>query len=85
MPWDTIPKADYDQLNLDYHRLNLVEPYRSELRKLSDARVATNQDFIYIRQDIDEFKKLQADKTVSLNEAGGAQPGGTKCAPPESA
>ncbi|MGH7992246.1 MAG: carboxy terminal-processing peptidase [Limisphaerales bacterium] len=61
MPWDTIHKADYDPLNL-------VEPYRSELRKLSDARVATNQDFIYIRQDIDEFKKLQADKTVSLNE-----------------
>ncbi|HEV2437294.1 MAG TPA: carboxy terminal-processing peptidase [Verrucomicrobiae bacterium] len=61
MPWDTIPKADYDPLNL-------VEPYRSELRRLSEARVATNQDFIYIRQDIDEFKKLQADKTVSLNE-----------------
>jgi hypothetical protein len=38
------------------------------LRKLSEARVTTNQDFIYIRQDIDEFKKLQADKTVSLNE-----------------
>jgi hypothetical protein len=61
MPWDTIRKADCTPLNL-------VEPYRSELRKLSDARVATNQDFIYIRQDIDEFKKLQAEKTVSLNE-----------------
>jgi len=68
MPWDTIPKADYDQLNLDYHPLNLVEPYLSELRKASDERVATNQDFIYIRQDIDQFKKLQADKTASLNE-----------------
>ena len=61
MPWDTIPRAEYNALNL-------VEPYRSELRRLSDARVATNQDFIYIRQDIDEFKKLQADKTASLNE-----------------
>ncbi|HLX94839.1 MAG TPA: carboxy terminal-processing peptidase [Verrucomicrobiae bacterium] len=61
MPWDTIPKADYNPVNL-------VEPYVSELRRLSDARVATNQDFIYIRQDIDEFKKLQADKTASLNE-----------------
>jgi len=61
MPWDTIPRADYSALNL-------VEPYRTELRKLSDARVTTNQDFIYIRQDIDEFKKLQADKTASLNE-----------------
>ena len=61
MPWDTIPKADYDPVNL-------VQPYVSELRRLSDARVATNQDFSYIRQDIDEFKKLQADKTASLNE-----------------
>ena len=68
MPWDTIPRAEYNPLNLDYNPLNLVEPYRSELRKLSEARVATNQDFIYIRQDIEEFRKLQAEKTVSLNE-----------------
>jgi carboxyl-terminal processing protease len=61
MPWDTIPKADYNELNL-------VRPYLSELHKLSDARVTTNQDFVYIRQDIDEFTKLQADKTASLNE-----------------
>jgi carboxyl-terminal processing protease len=68
LPWDTIPKEDYTQLNLVYTRLNLVEPYLSQLRKLSDERVATNQDFIYIRQDIAQFKKLQADKTASLNE-----------------
>jgi carboxyl-terminal processing protease len=61
MPWDTIPKADYNPVDL-------VQPYLPELRKLSDARVATNQDFVYIRQDIDEFKKLLASKTASLNE-----------------
>ena len=61
MPWDTIPKADYN-------RSTWSQPYVSELRRLSDARVATNQDFSYIRQDIEEFKKLQADKTASLNE-----------------
>jgi len=61
LPWDTITNADYDPLNL-------VAPCLPELRKLSAARVATNQDFIYIRQDIDEFKKLQADRTGSLNE-----------------
>ena len=38
------------------------------MRQNSDARIATNQDFIYIQQDIEQFKKLQADKTVSLNE-----------------
>ena len=45
-----------------------MEPYLAALREKSDARIATNQDFIYIRQDIEEFKKLQADKTFALNE-----------------
>jgi carboxyl-terminal processing protease len=61
LPWDTIPSADYD-------KLNLVQPYLAHLRKYSGARTATNQDFTYIRQDIDELKKLQADKTITLNE-----------------
>jgi carboxyl-terminal processing protease len=61
LPWDTIPSVAYD-------KLNLVEPYVAALREESNERIATNQDFIYIRQDIDQFKKLQADKTVVLNE-----------------
>jgi carboxyl-terminal processing protease len=61
LPWDTIPSAEYD-------KLNLTQPYLAELRAFSDARTATNQDFIYIQQDIEEFKKLEADKTASLNE-----------------
>jgi len=39
-----------------------------ELLQRSNGRVATNQDFTYIREDIDIFKKRQADKTISLNE-----------------
>jgi carboxyl-terminal processing protease len=61
LPWDTIPGAKYD-------KFNLVQPYVDGLRKNSDARIATNQDFAYIQQDIEQFKKLQADRTVSLNE-----------------
>jgi carboxyl-terminal processing protease len=61
LPWDTIQPVDYA-------KLNLVQPYLSLLRERSDARVATNQDFIYIRQDIAELQKLQADKTITLNE-----------------
>jgi carboxyl-terminal processing protease len=61
LPWDTIPTANYS-------KLNLVQPYLGELLRRSIGRIATNQDFIYIRQDIDEFQKLQADKTASLNE-----------------
>jgi carboxyl-terminal processing protease len=63
LPWDTVPSADYE-------KLNLVDPYVAVLRQNSDARIATNQDFIYIQQDIEQFKKSQADKTVSLNERG---------------
>ena len=61
LSWDTIPSADFE-------RLNMVAPYLSDLLRRSSARIATNQDFVYIRQDIDLFRKLQADKTVSLNE-----------------
>jgi len=61
LPWDTIHSVNYD-------KLNLVEPYLATLKQNSDARIATNQDFIYVQQDIEQFKKLQADKTMSLNE-----------------
>jgi carboxyl-terminal processing protease len=61
LPWDTVRSANYS-------KLNLVQPYLDDLRRRSSARTATNQDFIYIRQDIDQFQKLQADKTASLNE-----------------
>jgi carboxyl-terminal processing protease len=66
LPWDTIPTDNIP--NAEYNKLNLVDPYIAALRQDSDARLATNQDFIYINQDIGQFKKLQADKTVSLNE-----------------
>jgi carboxyl-terminal processing protease len=61
LPWDTIPSATYD-------KLNLVEPYLATLRQRSNARLATNQDFTYIHQDIEQFEKLQADKSATLNE-----------------
>ena len=68
LPWDTIPSTNYAKLNLNYAKLNLVQPYLDELHRRSSDRVATNQDFVYTRQDIEEFQKLQADKTASLNE-----------------
>ena len=68
LPWDTIPSADYDKLGLSYDKFNLVASYLDALRLQSETRTATNQDFIYIAQDIARFKKFQADKTVTLNE-----------------
>ncbi len=61
LQWDTIPGAKYDHLNL-------VEPYVTDLRALSEKRRSTDKEFSYIRQDIDIYKKMQADKTISLNE-----------------
>ncbi len=58
---DTIKSAKYEHWNL-------VEPYLAELRKRSDQRVATDPEFAYVREDIEQFRKKQADKTISLNE-----------------
>lgn len=59
--YDTIASASYE-------KLNLVQPYLSELLKRSTQRISTNQDFKYVHEDIEEFRKQQADKSVSLNE-----------------
>ena len=59
--WDEIPSAKFDHLNL-------VEPYLTDLRKHSAERVAADKEFAYVREDMERFKKQQADKTLSLNE-----------------
>jgi carboxyl-terminal processing protease len=61
LPWDTIKGTRYE-------KLDFVQPYLSELLKHSSARVATNQDFNYVREDIDRYREQLADKTISLNE-----------------
>jgi carboxyl-terminal processing protease len=61
LPWDTIPSAKYKHLDM-------VDPYLPELRKRSTQRVSSEKEFAYVREDIEQFKKIQADKTVSLNE-----------------
>ena len=61
LPCSTIPAAKYDHFNL-------VEPYLPELRARSAERVAADQEFAYVREDIELFKKRQADKTISLDE-----------------
>jgi carboxyl-terminal processing protease len=61
LPWDTIRPVKYDNLNL-------VQPYLGQLHARSDARLATNQDYLYIKQDIEQFQKFQLEKTAPLNE-----------------
>src|ERR1044071_7760687 len=51
-----------------FERLNLVAPYLSDLQKRSAERVAAEREYDYVREDIQQYKKAQADKTISLNE-----------------
>jgi len=59
--WDTIPTAKYE-------KLDRVAPFLPELLSRSSDRVATNQDFAYVREDIEQFRKLQSENSISLNE-----------------
>ncbi len=61
LAWDTIAPAKYDHLNM-------VQPYVDHLRQLSNERIAHDTEYSYVREDIELFKKQQADKSISLNE-----------------
>ena len=61
LEWDTIDSALFEPVNR-------VQPYLAELAKHSAKRVASEKDFDYVREDIEQVKKAMADKTVSLNE-----------------
>jgi carboxyl-terminal processing protease len=62
LPWDTINSAHYE-------KVNRVQPYLSELAKRSTSRVASEKDFAYVKEDIEQVKKIMAEKSASLNEA----------------
>ena len=61
LPWDTIRPARYE-------KLNFIQPMLPELQRRSSARIDKDQDFIYLQEDIAQYRKLLADKSVSLNE-----------------
>jgi len=60
LPWDEVSPADLVNLHC-------VQPYLADLKERSRQRVAGSKDFSYIQEDIAEFLKQQADKSVSLN------------------
>lgn len=62
LEWDTIPAANFE-------KVEHVERHLAELKKRSDARIAKDKDFAYVRGEIERFRKVQAEKSVSLNEA----------------
>jgi len=62
LPCDEVTSANPENLNR-------VRPYLAELQARSRQRVAASKDFAYIQQDITEFLKQQADRSLSLNLA----------------
>jgi carboxyl-terminal processing protease len=62
LPWDQVPPSDFA-------REDQVSHFLRELRVRSEARVAGDKDFAYLREDIAQFKKNIANKTVDMNEA----------------
>jgi carboxyl-terminal processing protease len=62
LPCDEVTSANPENLNR-------VRPYLAELRARSRQRVAASKDFAYIQEDIAEFLKAQADKSLSMNLA----------------
>jgi carboxyl-terminal processing protease len=62
LPWDQIPKAQYNKLN-DISKDVLY------LTSLYSSRVEKNQEFNYLLSDIAEYKAEKDDKNISLNLA----------------
>jgi carboxyl-terminal processing protease len=62
LPWDTVPPAPYE-------RLDRVQPYVGELRQRSARRVAGEQDFAFVADDVARLRHNLATKSVSPNEA----------------
>lgn len=61
LPWDTIPSSPFIPVNR-------VQPYLTVLKQRSATRVAKNVDYIFLRKEIELYRRLVAEKTVSLNE-----------------
>lgn len=53
---------------LTYPHLERVKPYVADLTAKHKARIQDNKDFVYLNEDIEQVKKRQEEKTISLNE-----------------
>ncbi len=61
LPFDTITSARFS-------RMDMVHSHVEELKRRSQARQDADRDFAYVREDIERYKQMLADKSVSLNE-----------------
>jgi carboxyl-terminal processing protease len=61
MPFDVIPKSNYTKVG-DF--TNVIPP----LTKMHEQRMSTDPSYKYLLEDIEDYKKSLAEKTVPLNE-----------------
>ena len=61
LPWDVIPRSNFTAVG------NL-SPVKAGLIKNSEQRIANSLDFKYLKQDIADLKKRDAEVSVPLNE-----------------
>jgi len=62
MPYDEVEPAQYQ-------KVDSVTPAKiKDVARLSGERVATNQEFAWVKEDIDRYQKQKDEKAVSLNE-----------------
>lgn len=62
LPWDSIPAARYQQLDS-------LQPYLPVLLQRHQGRIATNPEFAYLADDIEEYRRQRDEKSVSLVKA----------------
>ena len=62
LPWDTIAAVNFTESKR-------VTPSLAALRASSSQRVAKDRDFAELKTDVERFRKIRDEKSVSLNEA----------------
>jgi carboxyl-terminal processing protease len=62
LPWDSLPPANYTQLNR-------LRPVLLGLREKSEARVIADPGFRLVREKLAMMEKIEKAKSLSLNEA----------------
>ncbi len=62
LPWDEVPVTRY-------RRLDRVTPHLAVLREKSAARVASDEEFVWLREDMQRLESQRDNPVVSLNEA----------------
>ena len=60
LPYDTVDRVPFDKWDKPL--------FKNELAKRSSARIASDQEFTYIQEDLSRIKQRVADNKISLNE-----------------